>query len=419
MPHEGPGTDVLPIVMLVLGLIVATWCAVGFPNKTVRRRRGRSRAGLIVVAIVSLVYFGFIREGCICAIGAIQNVSLGLADSSYVVPITAIIFFLLPVGFAIFFGRTFCSGVCPLGALQEVVLLRPVRVPRVVDHVLGLIPFLYLGLGVALAASGTAFLICRYDPFVGIFRMAAPFGMLVFGIGLLLIGLFVGRPYCRYLCPYGALLGIFSRFAKWRICISPSECVQCRLCEESCPYGAIREPTVDRPHNQLHGDRRRLIVALLSLPVLLAVFTYLGYRSTAWFAQLDPVITTAQVVHDAESKKDALSEDALSEDTLLTEPAIEKKISTLDRTEFKEEDTLRAFYESGVPVKTLYASATVRLDRLTIACTCFGVWVALVIGVKLIRLSIRRRRTDYLPNPITCVACGRCFRDCPVEREEV
>lgn len=420
MPHEGPGTDVIPIVVLVLGLAAATWFAVGRGQGTEgRRRRGRSRAGLVIIAIVSLIYFGFIREGCICAIGAIQNVSLGLADSSYTIPIVAVVFFLLPIGVAIFFGRTFCAGVCPLGAIQELVLLRPVRVPRAVDHVLGLIPFLYLGLGVALAASGTAFLICRYDPFVGIFRFAAPFGMLLFGVGLLVLGLFVGRPYCRYLCPYGALLGLVSRFAKWRICVSPSECVQCRLCEASCPYGAIREPTIDRPYDRLHHDRRRLVWVLVSLPVLLAVCTYLGYRSTALFAQLDPVITTAQVVHQAESKKEGQPEGALpSEDPASEETLVAKKISTLDRAEFEREDTLRAFYESGVPVKTLYASAATRLDRLTVACTFFGVWVALVIGVKLIRLSIRRRRTDYLPNPVTCVACGRCFRDCPVEREE-
>lgn len=413
VPHGGPGHDVVPIVALVLGLAAASYFAVGLSRKSGGRRKGRSRAGLLVVAIFSLIYFGFIREGCICAIGSVQNISLGLADSSYTVPIVAIVFFLLPIGVAIFFGRTFCAGVCPLGALQELVLLRPVRVPRVLDHVLGLVPFLYLGLGVALAASGTAFLICRYDPFVGIFRMAAPFGMLLFGGGLLLIGLFVGRPYCRYLCPYGALLGLASRFAKWRICISPGECVQCRLCETSCPYGAIREPTVDRSHENLRHDRLRFVLVLASLPILLTACTYLGYRSTVLFAQLDPIITTAHIVH-RQAGFEAIASNPDPQNPKLPS----KKISTLDQPEFEREDTLRAFYESGVPAQTLYASAAVRLKRLTIACTLFGVWVALVIGIKLIRLSIRRRRTDFAPNPTSCVACGRCFRDCPVEREE-
>lgn len=414
-PHGGPGHDILPIIALAIGLAAATLFSVGFSSKTFeQRKKGRSRAGLVAVAVISLIYFGFIREGCICAIGSIQNVSLSLADSSYTIPSTAIVFFLLPIGVSLFFGRTFCAGVCPLGAIQELVLLRPVRVPRAVDHVLGLIPYLYLGLGVALAASGTAFLICRYDPFVGIFRMAAPFGMLLFGGGLLLLGLFVGRPYCRYLCPYGALLGLVSRFAKWRIYVSPSECVQCRLCEASCPYGAIREPTVDRAHEHLRRDRFQLVLVLVLLPILLAAGTYLGYRSTALFANLDPVITTAQVVYEAELSKDDPPSDEVTE-----EVPVAKKLSTLDRAEFEREDTLRAFNELGVPVNMLYASADVRWNHLSIACTLFGAWASLVIGVKLIRLSIRRRRTDYLPNPTACVACGRCFRDCPVEREEV
>ena len=46
----------------------------------------------------------------------------------------------------------------------------------------------------------------------------------------------------------------------------------------------------------------------------------------------------------------------------------------------------------------------------------FGAWVGLVIGVKLIHLSIRRRRTDYMPDRAGCVSCGRCFWYCPGEQ---
>ena len=47
----------------------------------------------------------------------------------------------------------------------------------------------------ALAATGTAFVICRYDPFVGFFRMSAGIDMLVFGGSLLLLSFIIGRPY--------------------------------------------------------------------------------------------------------------------------------------------------------------------------------------------------------------------------------
>ncbi|MHC4407171.1 MAG: hypothetical protein ACYTG0_46760, partial [Planctomycetota bacterium] len=43
-------------------------------------------------------------------------------------------------------------------------------------------------------------------------------------------------------------------------------------------------------------------------------------------------------------------------------------------------------------------------------------WIGLVIGVKMIHLSIRRRRIDYEPDRAGCVSCGRCFWYCPPEQ---
>jgi NosR/NirI family transcriptional regulator, nitrous oxide reductase regulator len=220
------------VLVLAAALGVASWAV----------HKKRSRKWVIGTAIFSLLYFGFYREGCVCAIGSIQNVALGLSNSGYAVPIGVIAFFGLPLIFALFFGRTFCAAVCPHGALQDLILLKPIKIPGWIEQGLGVIPFIYLGLAALFAATGSAFIICEFDPFIPLFRLSGSTTALSISAAFLVAGLFIGRPYCRFLCPYGALLRIASVFSKWRVRITPDTCTQCTLCAESCPYGVIREP---------------------------------------------------------------------------------------------------------------------------------------------------------------------------------
>jgi polyferredoxin len=226
--------EVLDVVLLAMALAAAVWIVL----------KRRSRRWALALAVACLAYFGFYREGCVCPIGSIQNVAVALVDPEYSIPLVVIAVFFLPLVVALFFGRAFCSGVCPLGAIQEVVLLKPVQVPRKLDRVLGLLPWVYLGAAVLLAvqpAIARDFIICRYDPFVGFFRRTGFAHILFLGAGFLLVGLFVGRPYCRYLCPYGALLSVCSRFSRRGVTITPDKELDCGLCAEACPYGAIED----------------------------------------------------------------------------------------------------------------------------------------------------------------------------------
>lgn len=350
----------------------------------------RSRRGLFLLAIASVIWFGFWREGCVCSIGAIQNVTLALFDSSYAVSYTILAFFTLPLVFTLFFGRTFCAAVCPLGAAQELVAVRPMKVPAWLEHSLGLLAYVYLGLAVALAASGAAFVICEYDPFVVLFRRSGSINMLILAGCFLLIGVFVGRPYCRYLCPYGALLGLLSRVSKWHVRIPPEECIKCRLCEDSCPYEAIREPTVDQSPLERRRGRRRLGVLLLLLPVLIVLGFQLGSLLAVPLSRMDHTVRLAERVR--------LEETNQVEDTT---------------------DASDAFRNTGRPAGELYAEA-IRLRGVhALAGSWLGAWVGLVIGVKLIGLSIRRRRDEYEPSRAGCVSCGRCFWYCPSEQERL
>jgi NosR/NirI family transcriptional regulator, nitrous oxide reductase regulator len=376
---RAPGLQYLDMAVLAGSLGVATW----------QVYRSRSRKGLVALSIFSLLYFGFWRKGCVCAIGSPQNVAFALADHGYALPVAVLAFFILPLAVALFAGRSFCAAVCPHGALQDLVLLKPVKVPSWLEQGLGVLPYVYLGAGVLFAATGSTFLFCQYDPFVPIFRMNGRALMVLSGAALLLLGVFVGRPYCRFLCPYGALLKMGATLAKWRVRVTPDFCTQCRLCEASCPFGAMREPEVGKPEPQaLRTDRRRLVLVLGLLPLLIAGGAWLGHRFSPPASRLHPTVSLAE--------------------RYIRERDTPPRMGTLTPDELALERARQA------PKELLSEAARIR-EQFRVGGWIFGGWVGLVIGVKLLSLSLRRKRTDYEPDRGSCFACARCFEYCPNE----
>jgi len=377
---RGPWLERLDIIVLVAALSLAAWLVL----------RQRSRRGLVALGIFSVLYFGFWKKGCICSIGSIQNMAQGLADSSVGVPLTVLAFGLIPLVFALVVGRVFCSAVCPHGALQDLMLMKPVKVPAWLEHGLGLIPYTYLGLAMIFAATGGGYIICQYDPFVTIFRLSGSVLMVSSGIGLLVLGMFIGRPYCRFACPYGALLGLASKVSKWRARITPDTCTQCRLCEQSCPFGALNKSTVDAPSRTVRTDKHLLAVIILLLPVLICAGVWGGGAAGKSLARKHRVVSLAERVY--------LEETGKAQGTT---------------------DESAAFRVTGAPVEGLYAEARAVRDRYVTASRLCGGWIALVAGLKLIALAVRRKRDDYETDETRCVACARCFKSCPQELQRL
>jgi ferredoxin len=387
--HQLPVTTTPPARGLILQYLDVAVLGASLALASVLVFKKRSRKGLITLSIFSVLYFGFWRKGCVCSIGSVQNVALGLFDRSYAVPAGVTAFFVLPLVFALFAGRAFCAGVCPHGALQDLVLLKPVKVPPWLEQALSVLPYIYLGAGVLFAATGSAFIICQYDPFVPIFRMNGRTLMVLAGAALLLLGVFVGRPYCRFLCPYGALLKLGAIVAKWRVRVTPDYCTQCRLCEASCPFGAMREPESGAGvAPTLAKDRRRLALLLALVPALMAGGSWLGWRFSAPASRLHPTVSLAEQFVRAQGTAPKFG--VLTPDEL----ALERARQT--------------------PQEILIDARRIRA-RFATAGTIFGAWVGLVIGAKLVSRSLRRRRNDYEPDRGDCFECARCFEYCPNE----
>jgi NAD-dependent dihydropyrimidine dehydrogenase PreA subunit len=78
-------------------------------------------------------------------------------------------------------------------------------------------------------------------------------------------------------------------------------------------------------------------------------------------------------------------------------------------------DASDAFRATGKDVRDLYDEASVIIDKFALGGWFFGGFVGLVVGLKLIGLTVKRRRTDYEADRASCLACGRCFQYCPRE----
>lgn len=348
----------------------------------------RKRREIFLLTLFSLLYFGFARNGCVCSVGSLQNVAAGLFDSSIGLPLTVLAFFAAPLIFALLFGRVFCAAVCPLGAIQEAVAIKPVKVPPAVEKVLSIVPVIYLGLAVLAVATGAGFLLCRYDPFVGFFRMGASFQMLLVGGLMLLVGVFVARPYCRFLCPYGVLLSWASKLAHRHATITPGDCIQCHLCADSCPYNAIVEPTPDKEPEPRAKGARRLGLLILLVPVLVIIGAGIGGLLKEPLSRMHPTVALAERVAGEE----------------------------LGRTTETTIDTA-AFRASDITNEKLFSAAVAKKETFGSAGRWFGAFIGLVIGCKLIAVSILRKRTGYEPDRGTCLSCGRCFKYCPVKED--
>ena len=383
-------SPVHPIPVAALDQIAVALYAVFLLLAGLAVYRWRSRKVIFCLAVCSVFILGFYMEGCPCPVGMFQNLVQAVVEPAAVVSWTVIALFALPLIAALFWGRIFCSSVCPLGALQELTAIKNLPISNQTEHVLGLFRFFWLGIGVFCVIVGLGFIVCRFDPFVGFFQYGTLYPLLIFSFAVLGIGFFYGRPFCRFLCPYGALLGICSSLSARKVSITPGQCDQCKLCEHVCPYNAILPPTSEPTPLERRNGPLRLVGTCLALPVIVLLCAQIGSAVAPRWATLHQDIRTAQLL--------------LAEEERMVETS-----GTFPET--------RGLMQVGTPSDKVYQDALNIYEQFGLAGMGLGCWIGLVIGIKWISLTLRSRRTDYTVDPARCFACGRCFWYCPNQKE--
>jgi ferredoxin len=336
-----------------------------------------------------VAYFGFFRKGCVCSIGAVQNAALALVDNNYVMPLSVLFFFMLPILFAFLFGRVFCAGVCPFGALQELVNIKNYRLSKAVTSVLGIFPWIYLIFAILFAVTQSRFIICRFDPFAGIFRLGGDFILIVFGILLLVAAIFTGRPFCRFICPYGALLSLFSRVSIWKIELTKKTCINCDLCHNACPVDAIKPPFDNKVKESRMQGVRRILTYFTVLPIM--------------------ILAGALLLRNISDGLSRVHKDVRLYDMVIQHETEPQDILSVD---------LETFYGQGGTIEELTQKYNGICADFLFYSTVAGALIGLVFGLALIGLSVKRTRKLYEIDHAACVDCGRCFSYCPQNKIE-
>lgn len=182
-------------------------------------------------------------------LGLRQFLQSGVWDNIHPAGLTILIAIILT---AFFFRRFFCSYICPIGTLSDWLHLlgkklfkKSFQPPKWLDFILGGIKYLLLAFFIFAAFfamdanSVSAFIHDNYNKVADVKMLhffltisGTALGIIVL---LMLASLFIPYFWCRYLCPYGALLALLSKFSPSRVNRVSESCIDCKQCDKACP----------------------------------------------------------------------------------------------------------------------------------------------------------------------------------------
>jgi len=163
-----------------------------------------------------------------------------------------LVVFALVLALGLVAKKAFCSWVCPIGTLSEVLaslsrrlFRRRLGLPRLLDLPLRSLKYLLLAFFVYAVffqmspAAVADFLDSPYNRVADVkmlyfFERLSPVALGVLA-GLVLLSVVVPYAWCRYLCPYGALLGGLSLLSPLKVTRHAPSCIDCDLCTKACP----------------------------------------------------------------------------------------------------------------------------------------------------------------------------------------
>lgn len=200
-----------------------------------------------ILLVLSSLGLGFYLGGFLCPLTAVQNV-LRRYNTFFLV------LFLVPILLSFVRGRLYCSYVCPFGAAQELLHLKRFawRVSPKIHyylHKLKYVLLIYLVLRFLIIGE---IIFIGHSPFNALFSFGGTGLSIGITIIIALLSFVLFRPFCQYLCPFGALMGVTSSCSKYTMI--PESCTNCGRCNRECPVQILNKGVVDRRECLLCGE---------------------------------------------------------------------------------------------------------------------------------------------------------------------
>jgi len=244
--------------------------------KTERWRRSIQILFFILIALIAVnhtlsesgasIPIPFLADAslhAVCPFGGVVTVFKLVTQGGFVQKIheSSLVLGIAVFAAAILLGPAFCGWICPFGTFQEFVSKFGRKllgkkfgklIPKKLDGILKYLRYAVLIWVVVMTAISGKLIFSDIDPYYALFQFwtgeVAIAGFIALGI-VLVMSLFVERPFCRYACPYGAFLGLTNLFRFMPIHRNASTCISCSKCDKACSMGieisnktTIRDP---------------------------------------------------------------------------------------------------------------------------------------------------------------------------------
>ncbi len=193
----------------------------------------------------------FIAEAslhAVCPFGGVVSIYNLIATGTFVKKIheSSVVLMLIVFVSALLLGPIFCGWICPFGTFQEWIskLGRKIFkkkyntfIPYRFDKYLRFLRYGVLVWVLIMTAWSGKIIFADYDPYYALFQFwtgEVAITAFVALFAVVLLSLFVERPFCKYACPYGAVLGLFNFIRIIPLRRNVSTCISCSKCDKAC-----------------------------------------------------------------------------------------------------------------------------------------------------------------------------------------